>query len=279
MAARADAMSKPSNSIPHLPHLDLLRRLGVVFFIALAVAAGFAGIYKVNATILPQALVITFAVGQGLACGFAARWILRGRIGLLRGLVAVASLIFGLSLLGMITFGVAGIKLLDRTRAEPDWGGLAQIALGTVAAWLALRSWRTAASPQSILRGPEPSVPRPARKAPATKSRRRRERAAAAPRTQRQLHWLALPRLRRPVLPRLHLPTLSRPGFRLALRLRRRQSQVRLEQNEEHRCPYCLEPVSRSDPRGFVVCKICHTYHHADCWAVTGMCQVPHHHD
>jgi hypothetical protein len=25
-----------------------------------------------------------------------------------------------------------------------------------------------------------------------------------------------------------------------------------------------------------VECKICHTLHHADCWAVTGACQIPH---
>lgn len=271
MAARADAMSTPHDSMSYPPHLDLLRRLGLVFLITLAVAASFALTYKVNATILPQALVITFALGQGLASGFSARWILRGHTGLLRGLVALTSLVFGLSLLGLITFGVTGIRLLDRTRTEPDWGGLAQIALGAVAVWLALQSWRTAASPQSVSRGLEPSSPLPARKASATKTRRRREPVATAPHPQRRLHW--------PVLRRLHLPTLPRPGFRLALRLRRRQSPVRLEQDEEHRCPYCLEPVSRKDPRGFVVCKICHTYHHADCWAVTGMCQVPHHHD
>jgi hypothetical protein len=25
-----------------------------------------------------------------------------------------------------------------------------------------------------------------------------------------------------------------------------------------------------------VECEICHTLHHADCWAITGACQVPH---
>jgi hypothetical protein len=25
-----------------------------------------------------------------------------------------------------------------------------------------------------------------------------------------------------------------------------------------------------------VECQICHTLHHADCWAITGTCQVPH---
>ncbi len=44
----------------------------------------------------------------------------------------------------------------------------------------------------------------------------------------------------------------------------------------EDRCPYCFDIVKRNDPRGVHVCEICHTPHHADCWAVTGKCQVPH---
>jgi ribosomal protein L37AE/L43A len=251
--------------------------LGLVFLSTLVVAASFALIYKVNATILPLALTVTSAAGLGLASGFAARWILRSHTGLLRGLVALTALIFGLSLLGLITLGVTGISLLDRTRIDPDWDGLGQLALGAVAAWLALRSWRTTTPAQSLSREPEPLSQRPVQQAPATRVRRRREQAPVAPR--RRLHLPALLQLHRPAFPRLHLPTMPRPGFRLTLSLGRRQSQVRLERDEEHRCPYCLEPVSRSDPRGFVVCKICHTYHHADCWAVTGMCQVPHHHE
>jgi hypothetical protein len=45
---------------------------------------------------------------------------------------------------------------------------------------------------------------------------------------------------------------------------------------EEHRCPYCLDAVARTDPRGVKECEVCHTLHHADCWAITGICQVPH---
>lgn len=54
---------------------------------------------------------------------------------------------------------------------------------------------------------------------------------------------------------------------------------VKLVGVEEHRCPYCLELVEEGDGRGVVVCPICHTYHHADCWEVTGTCQVPHKHE
>jgi len=55
--------------------------------------------------------------------------------------------------------------------------------------------------------------------------------------------------------------------------------QILLKGAEEHRCPYCLEEIKRNDPRGVKICPVCHTYHHADCWAVTGTCQVPHQHE
>ena len=45
---------------------------------------------------------------------------------------------------------------------------------------------------------------------------------------------------------------------------------------EDHRCPFCLDSVSRADPRGVVECEVCHALHHKDCWDITGVCQVPH---
>ena len=59
-------------------------------------------------------------------------------------------------------------------------------------------------------------------------------------------------------------------------RLFQPKSKIQLAMVEEHRCPYCLDPVSRNDPRGVKECDVCHTLHHADCWAITGVCQVPH---
>ncbi len=44
----------------------------------------------------------------------------------------------------------------------------------------------------------------------------------------------------------------------------------------EDRCPYCFDIVKRNDPRGVHICEVCGTPHHADCWAITGKCQVPH---
>ena len=68
-----------------------------------------------------------------------------------------------------------------------------------------------------------------------------------------------------------------RPGRESVLNWRRR-SIVRMGETAEQRCPYCFDVVHKNDPRGVVVCPICRTPHHADCWAVTGMCQIPHSH-
>jgi len=59
-------------------------------------------------------------------------------------------------------------------------------------------------------------------------------------------------------------------------RLFRRKPKIQFALVEEHRCPYCLDLVTRNDPRGVKECDVCHTLHHADCWAITGICQVPH---
>ncbi|MBI5035359.1 MAG: hypothetical protein HZB51_32935 [Chloroflexi bacterium] len=51
---------------------------------------------------------------------------------------------------------------------------------------------------------------------------------------------------------------------------------LRLTGVVEDRCPYCLDVVKKKDPRGVKKCEVCGTPHHADCWAITGKCQVPH---
>jgi hypothetical protein len=59
---------------------------------------------------------------------------------------------------------------------------------------------------------------------------------------------------------------------------RKAQRTVRLIGKEELRCPYCLQVIDRKDPNGIVVCPICHSAHHKECWDITGSCQVPHNH-
>ena len=51
---------------------------------------------------------------------------------------------------------------------------------------------------------------------------------------------------------------------------------VKLVGDEEHVCPYCLEEVTRGDKVGVAVCPECGTWHHQDCWSLTGSCGVAH---
>jgi len=72
---------------------------------------------------------------------------------------------------------------------------------------------------------------------------------------------------------------ISKPAARMTLprrRTARHDNDVRLKGEEEHRCPYCLELVFKHDPRGIMICPECGTWHHKDCWDVTGSCQVAH---
>jgi ribosomal protein L37AE/L43A len=66
----------------------------------------------------------------------------------------------------------------------------------------------------------------------------------------------------------------------VSTRFRRlRKKDVKLLGETEHRCPYCLELVKKNDSRGVVICADCKTWHHKDCWDITGSCQVAHRHD
>lgn len=62
------------------------------------------------------------------------------------------------------------------------------------------------------------------------------------------------------------------PGFRA----HHTNNDVKLTGVEERVCPYCLEEVVKNDSRGVVICPDCGTWHHQDCWHVTGACGVAH---
>jgi ribosomal protein L37AE/L43A len=68
----------------------------------------------------------------------------------------------------------------------------------------------------------------------------------------------------------------SDPRSKSRRRRSRSKAHIQFALVEEHRCPYCLDAVTRNDSRGVKECEVCHTLHHADCWSITGVCQVPH---
>ena len=301
MTARATAMPT-TRETPRPPHRAILPRWpGVVFAIVILAAIGFAIAHRVNRMILPAALMLATTAGLGLISGFAVRRALRHRARLLQTLASFVALSVGLLTLGLITQGQAGIGPLDPARTGPDWRGLGQMALAAAANCLALWAW-------------QPKLARPSRadrwQALRTRIRERWEASALERGLGRVRDWWGQTRAR---LGSIQLPTASSPLPRARVRLdttprseskwnvfarfrewlgRRKASldesaqiandrsavHIRFTGWEEHRCPYCLELVERGGLRGVEVCPICHTWHHADCWAVTGVCQVPHHH-
>ena len=62
-------------------------------------------------------------------------------------------------------------------------------------------------------------------------------------------------------------------------KVHKKDENVKLVGTEDHRCPYCLEEVYQNDPRGIVICPDCGTWHHRDCWEITGSCQIAHKHE
>ncbi len=237
----------PLASRATLPPGRLLRRLVLVFGVVLAASMGFAALYLVGPGLQPEVLALLAPTGVGLAGGFAARWALPPRRGL-RLATAMAAAALAMVFLGWLTWGMAGLALIHFASSLPDWRGLAHLVLACGASWLALTAWTRPSSEPAAASGPIGSQARP----------------------------LSLMRLTR------GLPALRIPGpllrRRAGARRARRKMAIRLTGRVEDRCPYCLEIVLRRDPRGVVTCPVCHTRHHADCWAVTGECQVPHHH-
>ncbi len=74
----------------------------------------------------------------------------------------------------------------------------------------------------------------------------------------------------------------STPAVKTKIRKKKankNNADVKLVGREEHRCPYCLEEVKKNDPRGVKICPDCGTWHHQDCWNVTGSCQIAHKHE
>jgi hypothetical protein len=182
-----------------------------------------------------------------------------------------------------------GSRVLFDFRAL-DWADLVHLAISWGIAVLALQAWRQTVVPPA----PEPieiiplAMPAP----PVSRSRRGRRAAASSngrARVKRANSHSAnhltpmtpvvtpQPRVRsnngsRPSVKKVKEPTL-RPKKK---RASRRKPKIQFALVEEHRCPYCLDTVSRNDPRGVKECDVCHTLHHADCWSITGVCQVPH---
>jgi ribosomal protein L37AE/L43A len=255
MATRLVTMAAPNSSPSQVRTHGLLWRL--LILLACAGAAGFASalLYLASPGLMPVTFSLLSAAAIGLVAGLSTRWLLRERSELLRISAAFASVALSITFLGWLS---SGILFRSYRPASPDWTALILLGLGWLTSWLALRAWRTSQAPP---RQTAPVAPQTTQGEP----RRTRRAQSSVPATDTRKPRPRLPAFRPR---RMHLPRF----------LRRRTHQINLVGKTEHRCPYCLEVIHRRDPRGVVVCPECKTPHHADCWGVTGMCQIPHQH-
>ena len=252
-------MSTKRPSLPDPLYLALSRKLVLLVLLMITSAIGLVVLLLQTRLSIPILAFLLTDGMLGLLAGFSIRRIIPGKALVLRILASLAFITGGLALLGWFTGWRYGIALFRAGPTRMDWWQIGQFVLAVGIAMLTLFAWQN----------PPAANVRTARKQSRTrrKPQKHPKRVAELPPAEPAISQTVQPASQeistRPIQPK-----------------RKRNSHSRLKLHlsgtEEHRCPYCLELIEPDDLRGIVECEICHTQHHADCWAITGACQVPH---
>jgi hypothetical protein len=289
MSLRTVMMSNSRSSSPR--HPGFFRRLigCVLFVVGIAGFMALINVYQVN---LSQLLMTIFAVlAIGLAAGAAPRASFYGWSVWIRFLAMLIVLLLGLVALGFFTNWRMGIGPLDPwLNGVVDPNQLTQFGGAFFVATVALWAWgQPAEKAERVHSNHRHSLGRrgsgeiPVDKKPAGHPESLHTHVTRStnpsPRISSFLRFMKVPKPRRQTKPgngKLILSRTAQPTRSGFGRIFRRKPNVQVSLYEEHRCPYCLEVVTHNDPRGVKKCNVCSTMHHADCWEITGTCQVPH---
>lgn len=293
---------------------SFMRKLVILLLLVVNAVLGIVLWFEVDRK-LPLVLYTIFAdISVGLVAGFGTRFVYRKWNLIAQYLMAVLVTVLGMILLGSLTKMVLGIGPLGLDRGtlsqirqltfdgtlpsqlralqidpltfidlsgmeESDAVHLAGSLLLTV---ISLMAWRGSARQIEVEPLGHSQIEVEPRNAGVSLSPERSN--GSGSRVHQPVTWFQSPAPSAAPGPRIRSRNRSRTAVKRdalsaksARRSRsRRRPQLKLAVVEEHRCPYCLDPVSRNDTRGVKECDVCHTLHHADCWAITGFCQVPH---
>ncbi|HET7142389.1 MAG TPA: hypothetical protein VFI68_00095, partial [Anaerolineales bacterium] len=260
--------------------LTLLFVVGITSFMALF------DVYQKN---LSSFWMTVFAIlSIGLASGAASRIIFYHQSGFLRFIVILLVLPLALFILGVLTNWQMGIGPLNPwARGVIPQDELIQLGGAFLVAFICLEAWWKPASmgrdSAEVQRSPRNREETPLSSSIQSVQPRQhshsRESLTVQPKKNSHLKFMKAsnPRSRKAVAgDELFLTHTTQPARSRRNRLFSRKPNLQISLYEEHRCPFCLEEVKRNDPRGVKKCDVCNALHHADCWAVTGMCQVPH---
>ena len=291
---------------------SFMRKLVILLLLVVNASLGIVLWFRLNKE-LPLLLSTFFADATlGLVAGYGSRIVLRKWNRFVHYLIALLLTLTGMILLGLLTRSVLGIgplrlqreaanqirnlsfdsTLPDQLRAlkiDPQTvfdfskmaaSDVAHLGVSLLLAVLSLQAWRQAARQAVEV---EPLGHSQVEVEPRNIGVSLGSTESYEPRVHQPVTWFRSPGPSATPRSRIRTKKWTKSAARSeakatsARRSRsRRRPHIQLAVVEEHRCPYCLDPVTRNDSRGVQECDVCHTLHHADCWAITGFCQVPH---
>ena len=251
--------------------------------------AGFMALFNRYQKNLSSFWMTTFAVlSIGLAAGSVSRIIFYQRSGYVRLFAILLDLPLGMFLLGVFTnwqMGIGPINFWVKGIIHPS--ELIQLGGAFLIAFICLEAWWKPNSKIEDLPNTRTSVNR-REQAPAAASIQlaqmrssqihTRESLVFPPKRNSRPKVVKTNKTRSGSIAAVDKLVLTHTGQPARSKHKRLSSKpmLKISSVEEHRCPFCLEEVKLNDPRGTKECEVCHSLHHADCWAITGMCQVPH---
>jgi hypothetical protein len=278
----------------------LVRRVILLLLLVVALSLGLVILFRQKGSTPLLLFNVLADVSLGLLIGLGTRVVLRHRHGFIQGVASAAMVLIGLAVLGYFTDWKSGIgpfqvglikenwldwahislRLpLEFGRSRMDMLDLAHMVIAIDTSWIALRAWKRSVSYSGQASSSMPRI---------------RSRTRARPVRTTVTSNVSVANTRSPAVSNARSKVVKKkPSGRPVISMRtadprpsrsrarawnplHRKPEIQFAVYEEHRCPYCLEIVTRDDPRGSVECQVCHALHHKDCWDITGTCQVPH---
>jgi len=294
---------------------NIFGKISLVILTTLVYTAIIPLVFLVNHTILPWALKWATLMMIALIAGISSRLLFKGMNGVLVLMIAMIAWFVSLLMLNQITNGYMGINY-KYGLFDYDWLALSQLLSAGLVLVFTLKAWKITVHPRRsshkpIKRNLYPGKPKKPKVNTSSKKTRNslrpssrrpyqtRQHAQSTQRNGFKFLTMTIEQLKgktrtlisssratwQQIESKFSSPSLEKTFqiYRKPLKIpsktkvKRSKKDIQLSGQVEHRCPYCLEIVDPDDPRGVVECPICHTLHHADCWAITGTCQVPHH--
>lgn len=255
----------------------------IIFEILTSFSAGWGVLQYMQQHQLANPIVIRVLVilAIGLTSGFVSRLFFRKWPVLLRLAIPLLSTGLALVILDMVfPQNYDLVFIVRKPWSQPVWIDLIQVGFGYLMSLLAL----FIGSRKKTIR-PEISRSLPSAATKIKPKSRKKKKLLVVKSKETQSHRKIIKKTTKAVVKKnpvravrsLGGPRLSNLVVAKPRRIRRKD--VKLLGETEHRCPYCLELVKKNDARGVVICPECKTWHHKDCWDITGSCQVAHRHD